>query len=260
MIEAAAGKLSGDAELLKTVFDIQARFPLLSIKNILLLSEQKPGAVLLNTANEWNEDGVYILKGEKPILLMKGVKKELPDKENLSETKNVTLIDIKKVFDVSQTERYKTFKLQEKASLDSTKLLAGLINSSPVPVEVADEFSDEQMLALFDPREALIYTMNSGDVSDSVMFSSLATEVIHAIISGLDPSYKRLEPANYEIVKATVYLLCRLTGINAREVNISADVCFASYEDVVSSLQQIRTTALTIKTKIDDFFKEVPDG
>ena len=97
MLEEGTKSLT-DTDKFKSYLDVQSRFDRYSVSNAILVTHQMPEATKLGDSKYWQEQGVYINKGEKAITILE------PGKEFTREdgTTGVSY-NAKKVFDITQT-------------------------------------------------------------------------------------------------------------------------------------------------------------
>lgn len=140
MIDDTATAIVQDGEKFRGFLDTQARLDRYSAANALLIYNQYPKATQLKDFGDWAEEKVSINKGAKSISILEPVEYTKADG-----TPGVSY-NVKKVFDVSQTKGRQT--PAPTVNRDPQALVAVMIDTSPVIVEVAPELPHPQMGAL----------------------------------------------------------------------------------------------------------------
>lgn len=142
MIDDTATAIVQDGEKFRGFLDTQARLDRYSAANALLIYNQYPKATQLKDFGDWAEEKVSINKGAKSISILEPVEYTKADG-----TPGVSY-NVKKVFDVSQTKGRQT--PAPTVNRDPQALVAVMIDTSPVIVEVAPELPHPQMGAFYD--------------------------------------------------------------------------------------------------------------
>ena len=142
MIDDTASSIVQDGEKFKAFLDTQARLDRYSAANALLIYKQYPQATQLKDFNDWAEEKVSISKGAKSISILEPVEYAKNDG-----TTGISY-NVKKVFDVSQTKGKQT--PAPTVNRDPQSLVAAMIDTSPVNVEIANELPHPQMGAFSD--------------------------------------------------------------------------------------------------------------
>ena len=129
---------------LREYADKQAQLFNHSVSNVLLIMEQAPEATWVRSYDDWKEDGVTVLKGEKGIRTLGSYRFQKQDGTMGMGSKVV------KMFDVKQTA-IKDFDI---GSPNYSKVPEAIMNVYPASVEV-QELTDGE-LAYYDPDDRLI--------------------------------------------------------------------------------------------------------
>lgn len=137
LIDETATAIVQDGEKFRGFLDTQARLDRYSAANALLIYSQYPKATQLKDFGDWAEEKVSINKGAKSISILEPVEYTKADG-----TPGVSY-NVKKVFDVSQTKGRQT--PAPTVNRDPQALVAVMIDTSPVIVEVAPELPHPQM-------------------------------------------------------------------------------------------------------------------
>lgn len=174
MIDDTATAIVQDGEKFRGFLDTQARLDRYSAANALLIYNQYPKATQLKDFGDWAEEKVSINKGAKSISILEPV-----EYTKVDGTPGVSY-NVKKVFDVSQTKGRQT--PAPTVNRDPQALVAVMIDTSPVIVEVAPELPHPQMGAFYDNEKQTLFVKK--DIGDSVaLCQCVAQELGHAQLS-----------------------------------------------------------------------------
>ena len=209
LIDDTATAIVGDGEKFKSFLDTQARLDRYSAANALLIYNQYPQATQLKDFGDWAEEKVSINKGAKSISILEPVEYARNDG-----TTGISY-NVKKVFDVSQTKGKQT--PAPTANRDPQKLVAVMIDTSPVEVEVVPELPHPNMGAFYDNnRQTLFVKKNIGD--SVALCQCVAQELGHAQLSIDSDSYSRKE-MGYQAM-CVGYMLCKKYGVDTKNFAI----------------------------------------
>lgn len=198
MIDEAA--LSMDTpEKLGEFLDVTSRFGSYSVNNLLLITAQMPDATRLADSKTWGEKKAFIKKGEKAIMIIE------PGKEYTKSDGTVaTSFEVKKVFDVSQTDA-KVTPVESKTA-DPRQLVKELIKTCGVGLFRAENLP-EGINAKYDAERKII-NVRTG-VPAEIVFAEVTKELAFA---KLDPSGEHRE-SNGLKAYCVSYVLCKRAGI-----------------------------------------------
>ena len=209
MIDETATAIVQDGEKFKSFLDTQARLDRYSAANALLIYNQYPQATQLKDFNDWEEGKVSINKGAKSISIREPVE--------YAKTDGTTGIsyNVKKVFDVSQTKGKQT--PAPTANRNPQALVAVMIDTSPVNVEIAPELPHPNMGAFYDNNKQTLFVKK--DLGDSVaLCQCVAQELGHAQLSINSDAYSRKE-MGYQAM-CVGYMLCKKYGVETKNFAI----------------------------------------
>ena len=209
MIDDTALSVVQDGEKFKAFLDTQARLDRYSAANALLIYNQYPQATQLKDFNDWAEEKVSISKGAKSISILEPVEYAKNDgSTGIS-------YNVKKVFDVSQTKGKQT--PAPTVNRDPQALVAVMINTSPVNVEVAENLPHPNMGAFYDNNKQTLFVKKN--LGDSVaLCQCVAQELGHAQLSINSDSYSRKE-VGYQAM-CIGYMLCKKYGVDTKNFAI----------------------------------------
>lgn len=191
-------------------YDTQARLDRYSAANALLIYNQYPKATQLKDFGDWAEEKVSINKGAKSISILEPVEYTKTDG-----TPGVSY-NVKKVFDVSQTKGRQT--PAPTVNRDPQALVAVMIDTSPVIVEVAPELPHPQMGAFYDNEKQTLFVKK--DIGDSVaLCQCVAQELGHAQLSIDSDSYSRKDMGFQAMCVG--YMLCKKYGVDTKNFAIN---------------------------------------
>lgn len=209
LIDDTAASIVQDGDKFRAFLDTQARLDRYSAANALLIYNQYPQATQLKDFGDWAEEKVSINKGAKSISILEPVEYARNDG-----TTGISY-NVKKVFDVSQTKGKQT--PAPTANRDPQKLVAVMIDTSPVEVEVVPELPHPNMGAFYDNnRQTLFVKKNIGD--SVALCQCVAQELGHAQLSIDSDSYSRKE-MGYQAM-CVGYMLCKKYGVDTKNFAI----------------------------------------
>ena len=203
MIDDTATSVVQDGEKFRAFLDTQARLDRYSAANALLIYNQYPQATQLKDFNDWAEEKVSINKGAKSISILEPVEYARDDgSTGIS-------YNVKKVFDVSQTKGKQS--PAPSVNRDPQALVAVMIDTSPVNVEVANELPHPNMGAFYDNEKQTLFVKK--DIRDSVaLCQCVAQELGHAQLSINSDAYSRRD-MGYQAM-CVGYMLCKKYGVD----------------------------------------------
>lgn len=209
MIDDTAVAIVGDGEKFKAFLDTQARLDRYSAANALLIYSQYPQATQLKDFNDWADEKISVNKGAKSISILEPVEYAKNDG-----TTGISY-NVKKVFDVSQTKGKQT--PSPTANRDPQKLVAVMIDTSPVEVQVVSELPHPNMGAFYDNNKQTLFVRKN--IGDSVaLCQCVAQELGHAELSINSDSYSRKE-MGYQAM-CIGYMLCKKYGVDTKNFAI----------------------------------------
>lgn len=209
MIDDTAVAIVGDGEKFKAFLDTQARLDRYSAANALLIYSQYPQATQLKDFNDWADEKISVNKGAKSISILEPVEYARNDG-----TTGISY-NVKKVFDVSQTKGKQT--PSPTANRDPQKLVAVMIDTSPVEVQVVSELPHPNMGAFYDNNKQTLFVRKN--IGDSVaLCQCVAQELGHAELSINSDSYSRKE-MGYQAM-CIGYMLCKKYGVDTKNFAI----------------------------------------
>ena len=169
MLDAATEEAVANSETFRDYLLIQSRFGKYSVSNALLISYQNNEATYLADFETWKEKGVFVQKGERGITLLE------PGNEFTREDGSTGFsINVKKVFDISQTNSERSYS---RRTPDERRVLKALISSSPCDIRMTNEL-DGNVCARYMPKDDAIYIRQGLDGED--IFRSLSQEIVIA--------------------------------------------------------------------------------
>lgn len=194
----------------KQYLDVQSRLDKYSAINGLLIYAQCPQATEFKDYKSWSKDGVKINKGEKSVMIIEP--SEYIDKYG----KQSVSYNVKKVFDISQTNAERKSKLRvNREPCDNARIL---LDSCPFKYEIADELPNSDIGAFFDQgSKRLLIKRAVGD--SNVLFQSIARELAHAELATNSETYDRTQSSFS--ANCVSYMLCRKYGVDVNSIDIN---------------------------------------
>ena len=154
MLDQATVEISEDPDRFRAYLDVQGRMSRYTVSNALLIASQMPEATRLRTFKEWDQEGTRIQKGSKSLSILE------PSEYRKADGSTGLNYKVKKVFDYSQTSR-----ANETASTtqrDLSQLIAAMLDTCPVRVQLATEIPVPDTAAYFDStRNTLLIRKDS---------------------------------------------------------------------------------------------------
>lgn len=197
MLDAATEEAVANPETFRDYLLIQSRFGKYSVSNALLISYQNNEATYLADFETWKEKGVFVQKGERAITLLE------PGNEFTREDGSTSFsINVKKVFDISQTNSERSYY---RRTPDERRVLKALISSSPCDIRMTNEL-DGNVCARYVPKDDAIYIRQGLDGED--IFRSLSQEIV---IANFAKNGVAREDCVFTAYCAT-YVLCERNG------------------------------------------------
>lgn len=244
MIDETATSIVQDGEKFKAFLDTQARLDRYSAANALLIYNQYPQATQLKDFNDWAEEKVSINKGAKSISILEPVEYTKTDG-----TPGISY-NVKKVFDVSQTKGKQT--PAPTLNRNPQALVAVMIDTSPVNVEIASELPHPQMGAFYDNNKQTLFVKK--DLGDSVaLCQCVAQELGHAQLSINSDAYSRKE-MGYQAM-CVGYMLCKKHGVETKNFAIERipdEWKNKEPKDIRAELSKTRTAMNEIHSRVSE--------
>ena len=199
ILDAATEEAVANPETFRDYLLIQSRFGKYSVSNALLISYQNNEATYLADFETWKEKGVFVQKGERGITLLE------PGNEFTREDGTTGFsINVKKVFDISQTNSERSYS---RRTPDERRVLKALISSSPCDIRMTNEL-DGNVCARYVPKDDAIYIRQGLDGED--IFRSLSQEIV---IANFAKNGVAREDCVFTAYCAT-YVLCERNGFD----------------------------------------------
>lgn len=199
MLDNATVEAVANSETFRDYLLIQSRFGKYSVSNALLISYQNNEATYLADFETWKEKGVFVQKGERAITLLE------PGNEFTREDGSTGFsINVKKVFDISQTNSERSYS---RRTPDERRVLKALISSSPCDIRMTNEL-DGNVCARYVPKDDAIYIRQGLDGED--IFRSLSQEIV---IANFAKNGVAREDCVFTAYCAT-YVLCERNGFD----------------------------------------------
>lgn len=141
-----------DASALADYLGVQARLGKTSVVNSLLVAAQKPEASFLRSFEDWQKHGRSVMKGEKGIDIL------APGSEYKRTDGSAAMnFDVKRVFDVSQTQGNREWK----RNIPTVKAaIKALLTKSPVPIVQDDTLASSIGAHYSQDRNAILVARN----------------------------------------------------------------------------------------------------
>ena len=222
--------------------DTQARMNRYTVSNALLISSQMPEATKLRTFAEWEKEGAKIRKGCKSISILE------PSEFKKADGSTALAYNVKKVFDISQTSKAEEAKpFRQK---DITRLIAAMLDTCPVSIDLATEIPVPGTAAYFDKAGNTLYVQKEGGTAEYVC-QCVARELgsIEAVLRSPDTDRN----ANHADAVITGYMICKRYGVPTESLDAeraSSKYKGMSAKDIRKDLTALRSSAAKINDRI----------
>ena len=239
LADSTAAEVVSNGELFRIYLDLQAHFDRYSATNTLLIMAQNGDATQLRDYDGWADKGVQVQKKERGLSLL-----EPGDSYTTEDGKTGTYYDVKKVFDISQTNA--RHRQQPPVHYDERILLAALIAKRPVPIEMVDELNTG---AIYDHDQGKIFVRRGMEAPD--IFRSVSLALARAELAGQAETYQP-EKAAFQSYCVS-YMLGRKYGIDVSAYRFEPLPEFlrgAEPQEIRRELSEIRDTMNTMSGRM----------
>ena len=244
MLDNATVEAVANPETFRDYLLIQSRFGKYSVSNALLISYQNNEATYLADFETWKEKGVFVQKGERGITLLE------PGNEFTREDGTTGFsINVKKVFDISQTNSERNYS---RRTPDERRVLKALISSSPCDIRMTNEL-DGNVCARYVPKDDAIYIRQGLDGED--IFRSLSQEIV---IANFAKNGVAREDCVFTAYCAT-YMLCERNGFDTGDFDFEkVPEMFKDAEpkEIRGQLDKIRDSANELSQDMNRIMEE----
>lgn len=242
LLDEATAEIVSDGERFRDYLNTQAQFDRYSVSNALLIAFQRPGATKVADFGTWKDDDVSVNKGEKAITILE------PGNEYTREDGSTGFsVNVKKVFDISQTNSDANVK---RRTLDARAAIKALIASAPCAVVLVEKL--DNCNARYSPDKNEIYIVKGLEANE--IFRALSYEICIARAAQKDIDRKDGAFGSY----CASYILCERNGFDTGDFNFDrvperfADV---DNKDVRKELGEIRDMANEISQEMNRQFE-----
>ncbi|MBT9153159.1 MAG: hypothetical protein DDT35_01388 [Firmicutes bacterium] len=245
-----------------------AKFHKYSYGNVVLISQQRPGATAVAGFNTWkNTFGRTVNKGEKGIAILAPMsykydaEREVLDGDGNKTKETVTHAGLRfraaYVFDVSQTSGKELPRLVDELQASVTdyeSLLTTLKAAALFPVEFKDIAGSANGYCSFAEEKIVV----KKDMSEAQTLKTLLHEMVHAELHnrkmGLTPE-ARLNDRNTEEVEAEsiAYMVGSYLGIDSSEYTFGYVAAWSKGKD----LPELRASLSTIQTHSHNMIEKI---
>lgn len=242
MLDNATEEIVSDGERFRDFLNTQAQFDRYSVSNALLIAFQRPGATKVADFGTWKDDDVSVSKGEKAITILE------PGNEYTREDGSTGFsINVKKVFDISQTDSNANTK---RRTPDARTAIKALIAAAPCSVVLVEKL--DNCNARYSPDKNEIWIVKGLEANE--IFRALSYEICIAKAAQKDIDRKDGAFGAY----CASYILCERNGFDTGDFNFDrvperfADV---DNKDVRKELGEIRDMANEISQEMNRQFE-----
>lgn len=245
MLDEGTDRAVSNPEYFRDYLDAQARFGY-SVGNSVLVAYQRPDATSLATFDAYKEAGNSVKRGESAIIIL-----EPGNEYTRSDGSKGVNMNVKKVFDISQTENGST---GERHTPDLKSAIKALVISSPCDIIIDDEKAGDN-LAIYNAERDTIYIRQGMEGED--IFRVLSQEI--AVSCLVAKANIEREDCAFTAYSAS-YILCEKNGIDNSAYNF--DKVAERFEgleskDIREELGKIREVAMDISKNMDRQFEKM---
>ena len=165
-------------------------------------------------------------------------------------TSKLYLVNVKKMFDISQTT---SAQKSRTINYDDRVKLTALLKDCPVDIKAVDEIPNSVKVALWSKEDNVLYVKRGGETP--TIFKQLAKELTRSALE---------ETGNTELdnfkCESTSYMLCKKYGIDVSDINInSIPEAFQnmSASEVRNELTSMRSNMEDINTRMSAYFETI---
>lgn len=237
LLSASTQKLLSGSRL-KEYADKQAQLFTHSVSNVLLIMEQDPEATWVRSYDDWQKDGVQVLRGQEGIKVLGSYRYQKSDGTLGMGSKVV------RMFDVKQTA-IKDFDIEGPSN---RKVPDAIMNTYPAAVEVAELPNEEY--ALYDPDDKLVRVKEGLDPAVKVFVIAREQAVQIMTDEGRLSREEVIDKA-----ELAAYILTEHYGFDAPEIafgEMSASYPGKEEKDVRAELGGIKFAADRIDARVQE--------
>lgn len=238
LLDQATEEIAADPDKFKDYLDTQSRFDRYSPGNAILIAFQHPGATKVADFMSWKDHNAFVNKGEKAIVMLE------PGSEFTREDGSTGVnVNVKKVFDISQTSEAKTESKRKMP--DPRAAIKALIASSPCKLALVEQLTVSN--AKYSPDKDTIFVVRGLEANE--LFRSLAFEICIAKCAakgierqeGMFPSY------------CSAYMLCARNGFETQSFNFEK----APEQFTDKDLKEIRASLGSIRDMANEVSQDM---
>lgn len=202
-------EIVSDPAKFQDYLDTQSKMNRYSAANGLLIYAQKPEATQLKSFGDWGQQNVRVKKGEKHLAILE------PNEYTKADGTTGVSYDVKKVFDVSQTNGKQN--PAPSVNRDPQKLVAIMLDTAPVNIEASDEMPFPNMGAFYNNEKKTLFIKR--DIGDSVaLCQCVAQELGHAQLAIDSEAYSRSDSGFNAVCVG--YMLCKKFGVDVQNFTL----------------------------------------
>lgn len=221
LMDSTSEEIVKDSQKFKEYLDIQGRFDKYSVGNALLITAQMPTATKLKDFDGWKENGGFVNKNAKGIIILEPGDSYTKSDGTVSQSYNP-----KRLFDITQTTSKENPRTN---NYDEKLLLKALLHECPVDKKVVDEL-DNGKIADWNKDENTLYICRESDAT--AIFNAISKEIARY----------SLEDSNSDISdfksNCISYMIGKKYGIEVSNIAIS---------NIPSSLQNMEAKDIRMK-------------
>lgn len=238
MLDTLALDMGRNPDTLRKYLDTQSRFMRMSANNAMLISSQCPAATNLASFDEWKQQDVSILSGEKAITILEQGGSFTRDDGTEGRYTNIA-----KVFDISQTNA----EPKPAPTYETADLMKALSAHSSATIEMVDSLPDGRN-SIYQHENNTVFVRRGLD--GNTLFASLTHDLAMASLCK-DGSMPR---DNALAAYAASYMLCTKYGMDTTRFsveNISKALGGMDSKDIREQLGRARNAAENVSYNME---------
>ena len=231
--------IGNDMQELTKALEIQTRFEMYSVGNCILIQEQMPEAIYCREYNKWINDGYTVKRRDKSIIILEPSEPDYKD-----DGTRVVYYNPKRVYDVSATN---ALPPNQKYVYSPKTVLIGLLKSSPIKIESAENVGHDSKCAYYDKEKNTMFVCKGKSAEATIQ--DLTTELAKYLLEKDATSKKETNQFKATCIS---YMFCNKFGIQFpnEEFKKLKNELSGTDKEIRDELSNIKDTYSIIKTNM----------
>lgn len=234
----------GHSETLRTYLSAMSKFRTYSLRNVMLIASQRPGATRVAGYHTWKKLGRQVKKGATGILILAPITIRRPTEPDAQEQEAAMTVSFRAVyvFDVADTEGQPLPELGRTEGNPSTysDRLKEFVSGCGIKLE----YSDEIYPALGRCLPGKIVLMPG--LSPAEEFATLAHEVAHSLLHRTRRRTQTSKRVRETEAEAVAYVVCEGIGLKAGRSADYIQLYSGDKETLGESLEHVQNASASI--------------